>query len=530
MRVMNVRITRARLLRVIADTVAVQASLILAYGMRLALISTSESTFPVSHWVSEFAGSYLRSFIPLGLIFVVLFALAGFYSGGKLYKTARLPWITAVVAAGFGLFAGMAFMAENWFNLPRGVVPLGWVFTTLAVNGLRVASSAWTSVLKDEGRLLARKRPEDIQINSVLVIGGAGYIGSGLIPRLLNRGYNVRILDLLLWGTEPIKEVVDHPHLEIVKADLRQIDKIVEAMRGMDAVIHLGGIVGDPACSLDESLTIDVNLAATRLIAQVARGEGVQRFLFASTCSVYGSGDELLSETSPTNPLSLYAKTKLASEKVLLEMADDDFAPVVFRFGTIFGFSGRTRFDLVINLLTAKAVNEGKITVFGGDQWRPFVHVDDAANAVFLLLEAPLQKVRGEVFNVGSDAGNATVQGVAEKIKAQIPGSEIVGMGSDTDKRNYRGDFRKIEREIGFSAEWTIDAGIRQIEEVLRRGDIEDYKDARYSNVRFLTEASSRPMAQPNTGWPSTMLERQEAAIAGVGSWTGVQAVLRDED
>ena len=200
-----------------------QASLILAYGMRLALISTSESTFPVSHWVSEFAGSYLRSFIPLGLIFVVLFALAGFYSGGKLYKTARLPWITAVVAAGFGLFAGMAFMAENWFNLPRGVVPLGWVLTTLAVNGLRVASSAWTSVLKDEGRLLARKRPEDIQINSVLVIGGAGYIGSGLIPRLLNRGYNVRILDLLLWGTEPIKEVVDHPHLEIVKADLRQI-------------------------------------------------------------------------------------------------------------------------------------------------------------------------------------------------------------------------------------------------------------------------------------------------------------------
>ena len=125
MRVLNVRITRARLLRVIADTVAVQVSLILAYAMRLALISTSESTFPVSHWVSEFAGSYLRSFLPLGLIFIALFALAGFYSGGKLYKTARLPWITAVVAAGFGLFAGMAFMAENWFNLPRGVVPLG---------------------------------------------------------------------------------------------------------------------------------------------------------------------------------------------------------------------------------------------------------------------------------------------------------------------------------------------------------------------------------------------------------------------
>jgi len=459
-----------------------------------------------------------------------LFALSGFYTAGQMYRKFRLPWIALVVAGGWVMFAGLAFLNNNWFQIPRGVVPLGWLFTTFLIAGMRIASSTWASVLKAEGRLLGRPRLQDIRVNSVLVIGGAGYIGSALVPRLLARGYNVRVLDLLLWGTDPIGDYVDHPHLEVVEADLRQIDKIVEAMRGMDAVVHLGGIVGDPACSLDEGLTIDVNLAATRLIAEVARGEGVQRLLFASTCSVYGSGDALLSENSATNPLSLYAKTKLASERVLLDIADHEFAPVVFRFGTIFGFSGRTRFDLVVNLLTAKAIQEGKITVFGGGQWRPFVHVDDAARAVFMLLEAPLSKVRGEVFNVGSEAGNLTISQVAEVVKSVVPDAEIVNMGGDTDKRDYRGDFRKIQRAVGFEAEWTVEDGVRQIEEVLRAGTIADYKEPRYSNVRFLTEVAEDSMAQPDRDWPASLLEQQEAAIAGAGSWSGVHRITRKKD
>jgi len=517
------------LIRFAADALVVQLSLIAAFAVRLYLISMDSPSRPLSHYTGAFTTSYFRSFLLLALILVPVFAAAGLYTRGRMYRNFRFPWIAAVVAAGYGMFAGAAFLNNNWFQVPRGVVTLGWIFTTMGVAGLRAASSAWTSVLKSEGRLLGRQTLEQMKISSVLVIGGAGYIGSGLLPRLLARGYNVRVLDLMLWGTDPIKDVVDHPRLEVMKADLRQVDRVVAAMRGMDAVVHLGGIVGDPACSLDEGLTIDVNLAATRLIAEVARGEGVQRLLFASTCSVYGSGEDLLSETSPTNPLSLYAKTKLASERVLLGMADDDFAPVVFRFGTIFGISGRPRFDLVINLLTAKAVREGKITVFGGDQWRPFVHVDDAAEAVFLLLEAPLPKVRDEIFNVGSEAGNFTVGRVAEVIKDAIPEAEIVNMGGDSDKRNYKGSFRKIERVVGFKAKWTVEAGVRQIEEALRAGGIEDYTDARYSNVRFLTEASERAMAQPNTGWPTSLLEKQEAAISGLGSWTGVQRVIRDQ-
>ncbi len=223
----------------------------------------------------------------------------------------------------------------------------------------------------------------------VLVIGGGGYIGSALLPKLLDSGYHVRLLDLLLFGTEPIADVLDHPNLEIVQADFRQVDEVVAAVRGMDTLIHLGAIVGDPACALDEELTIEVNLMATRMIAEVAKGSGVKRFIFASTCSVYGASDEILDERSALNPVSLYARSKIASEKVLRKMADDRFAPVILRFGTIYGLSGRTRFDLVVNLLAAKALIDKQITVFDGDQWRPFVHVDDAAQAVFKVLEAP---------------------------------------------------------------------------------------------------------------------------------------------
>ena len=223
----------------------------------------------------------------------------------------------------------------------------------------------------------------------ILVIGGAGYIGSALLPKLLDKGYRVRLLDLLLFDTDPISAILGHPNLEIVQGDFRHVGKIVEAMQGVDSVVHLGAIVGDPACELDRELTTEVNLSATRMVAEVAKLCGIERFVFASTCSVYGACDELLDERSTTKPVSHYGNTKLAAERVLREMADQRFAPTVLRFATIYGLSGRTRFDLVVNLLTAKAKIDGRITVNGGNQWRPFVHVDDAALAVARVLEVP---------------------------------------------------------------------------------------------------------------------------------------------
>jgi nucleoside-diphosphate-sugar epimerase len=324
---------------------------------------------------------------------------------------------------------------------------------------------------------------------TVLVIGGAGYIGSALLPKLLQRGHKVRLLDRMFYGFDPIRETLDHPNLEIMQADFRRIDKLVECMRGVDAVIHLGAIVGDPACALDSDLTIEVNLMGTRTIAEVAKGYGIRRFIFASTCSVYGAsvGEELLTEESPLNPVSLYAVTKLASEKVLLDMASETFSPTILRLSTIYGLSGRTRFDLVVNLLTAKAVMDGEITIQGGDQWRPFLHVDDAALAMLHTLEAPLPVVHKQVFNVGSDEQNYTIQQIGELIQRMVPEAVLVNQGSGGDRRDYRANFTKIRAQLGFVPQWTVTEGVKQVIDVIRRGEVKDYRKAKYSNVKFLT-------------------------------------------
>lgn len=324
----------------------------------------------------------------------------------------------------------------------------------------------------------------------VLVIGGGGYIGSAIVPKLLARGHRVRVLDRFFYGLEPIRDVVSHPNLEIMQADFRRVDKLVECMQGVDAVIHLGAIVGDPACALDRDLTIEINLMATKTIAEVAKGYGIRRFIFASTCSVYGAStdDQLLTEESPLNPVSLYAVTKLASEQILMDLASETFSPTCLRFSTIYGLSGRTRFDLVVNLLTAKAVIDGEITIQGGDQWRPFLHVDDAALSLLHTLESPLPKVHGQVFNVGSDEQNFTIQQIGELIMTIVPGAVLINQGIGGDRRDYRADFRKIREELGFMPTWTIVEGINQVVDVIHSGVVKDYRRAEYSNVKFLTE------------------------------------------
>lgn len=344
----------------------------------------------------------------------------------------------------------------------------------------------------------------------VLVIGGAGYIGSALLVKLLARGHHVRLLDRLFFGTEPIQSIINHPNLEIVNADFREIQKVVECMRGVDAVIHLGAIVGDPACALDEDLTIETNLMATRTIAEVAKGYDVRRFIFASTCSVYGASenDELLIESSPLNPVSLYALSKLASERVLMDLAGPNFAPTCMRFSTIYGLSGRMRFDLVINLLTAKAMLEGQITIQGGDQWRPFLHVDDAALSVLHALEAPINLVHKEVFNVGSDEQNLTIQQAGELIQRMVPSAKIVNLGSGGDKRNYKASFAKIREHLDFVPHWTVAQGIQQVIDVIARGEVSEYQLSKYSNVKFLTEENASSFVRRESRWAYDLIQQ----------------------
>jgi nucleoside-diphosphate-sugar epimerase len=250
------------------------------------------------------------------------------------------------------------------------------------------------------------------------------------------------------------------------------------------------------------------------MIAEVAKGSGVSRFVFASTCSVYGANDAMLDEHSALNPVSIYARSKIASEKVLISMASSDFGPTLLRFGTIYGLSGRTRFDLVINLLTAKALVEGQITVFGGDQWRPFVHVDDAAYAVMSALEAPLSLVRNEVFNVGCDEQNYTIQHVGETIQRLVPASALTSMGSDTDLRNYKVSFSKIHKTLGFKPRWTVEQGISQVIEAVQSGKVKNYHDAKYSNVKFLSDESTSRLIRRQNGWAHELIKESSSEVA----------------
>lgn len=348
----------------------------------------------------------------------------------------------------------------------------------------------------------------DDEIDRVLVTGGAGYIGSALLPKLLDRGYIVRVLDLFMFGDKSIAHLFDHPRLEIIKGDFRHVGTVVKAMENVDAVIHLGAIVGDPACALYEDLTIEVNLMGTRLLAEVAQTVGVRRFMFASTCSVYGASDGILDEGSELNPVSLYACSKISAEQVVLGMENGVFSPTIMRFGTIYGLSGRTRFDLVVNLLTAKAVKEKKITIFGGDQWRPFVHVDDAALAIAMLLESPLSLVGHQVFNVGSNEQNYRIQSIGRIINRILPSAELIHDGFDADRRNYRVSFDKLQTMLNFSPKWTLEKGVMQVVTALRNDALVDYRAAEYSNVKLLKGPCIESLPYHYDRWAKGMIDR----------------------
>ncbi|MGE4552507.1 MAG: NAD-dependent epimerase/dehydratase family protein, partial [Desulfovibrionaceae bacterium] len=237
----------------------------------------------------------------------------------------------------------------------------------------------------------------------VLVVGGAGYIGAPLVERMLHMGYKVRAFDLMLYDTNTLDEFKAHENFEFVRGDCRDTELLERALQDVQGVVHLGEIVGDPACSVNEDFTIDTNYMATaRLVTSCAK-LGIPRFVFTSSCSVYGQNDEIVGETSDLHPVSLYARCKIECERVIMQTGQGRFCPTILRLSTVHGLSQRQRFDLVVNLLTIKALAEGKIQIFGGDQWRPFIAVKDICRGIIAVLQAPRAKVDHEVFNLGDN-------------------------------------------------------------------------------------------------------------------------------
>jgi nucleoside-diphosphate-sugar epimerase len=319
----------------------------------------------------------------------------------------------------------------------------------------------------------------------VLVVGGAGYLGSVLTQKLLTRGFRVRVLDSFLYGRRSLEPLAGDENLEIIEGDLRNIHTCVNSLAETDAVVLLAAIVGDPASKARPTETIETNVLAAQALASASKLHHINRFLYASTCSVYGIGADLLDEKAPLNPVSLYARTKIESEKIILGMGDEYFSPTILRMGTLYGYSPRMRFDLVVNTMSMKSFVDRRIQVFGGRQWRPLLGVDDAAEAYIRCLEVKPQLVGNQIFNVGSDEQNYQIDEVAAIIGTALGGIPISRDNSNLDARDYRVSFSKLKTALGFSPMQTIGDTAKTIFEKLHSGAIRNPAQRIYYNHYF---------------------------------------------
>ncbi len=328
----------------------------------------------------------------------------------------------------------------------------------------------------------------------VFVPGGAGYVGAVLVPALLDAGYRVRVLDLYLYGHEPLAPVRGHPNLEEVTGDVRDLAAVRAAVAECEAVIHLACISNDPSVELDPGLSQSVNYDSFGPLVRACKEAGVRRFVFASSGSVYGVSDSPdVTEEHPLVPVSLYNKFKAMCEPVLLAEGTRDFVPVIVRPATICGHSPRQRLDLTVNILTNHAINNGKITVFGGVQMRPNLHIRDMIDLYLLLLTAPDEKVGGEIFNAGYQ--NYTVAETAEIVRGVVQREapergaiEIVTTPSD-DIRSYRVNADKVRRVLGFVPKHTIEDAAVDLIRAFRAGRLPNsMTDPRYFNIKLMKD------------------------------------------
>lgn len=472
--------------RVLADVAALCAALFFAFSAYFVGYEVYWKHFPNPRQLEDaFRVLYLQNVILLASLGIGIFWLSGFYTHSRGYRTRyKLVVMVNAVTLTYLIEVLLFSFVFRIDTVPRGVVLLAWIFSAALIAGSRMLKDLVTNsyAISRKPSLGAR------EARDILVIGGAGYIGSVLTRQLLDAGYRVRVMDALLFGDEPVSGVLSHPHFDLLRADFRHVESLVKAIRNVDAVIHLAALVGDPACTINADLTAEINYAATRLLVEVAKGAGVSRLLFASTCSVYGAADFLMDERTATNPVSLYAQTKLDSETVILEARSATLHPTCLRLATVFGLSPRPRFDLVVNLLTARAVQDGKILISNREQWRPFIHVNDVARAFLCVLRAPGKAVSGEIFNTGSYHLNYTIGEVAEKLRERVPTLEIEYRES-SDRRNYRVSFDKIHSRLGFACMTTLEEGIREIQQALEAKLVSDYRNKLFSNYEYLLEA-----------------------------------------
>lgn len=320
---------------------------------------------------------------------------------------------------------------------------------------------------------------------NILVTGGAGYIGSMLVPMLLAKGDRVRVLDSLLHGGQSLLGAWAHPCFEFRLGDIRDLDTVRDALEGVDAVVHLAAIVGDPACAREPESARAVNLDASLALLDASKRAGVSRFVFASTCSNYGrmaDAEQYVDERSELRPISLYAETKVAVERAMLDDGDGRMCKTLLRFATVFGVSPRMRFDLTVNEFTLDLLTKRHLVVFGEQFWRPYIHVRDAARAVDTVLSSPGERVYNEVFNVGSTGENYQKQQLVALMRPYAPDASVEFVHRKEDPRDYRVCFAKIKERLGFEVTRNVRSGIDEVACLVASGVIRDYGSPAYRN------------------------------------------------
>lgn len=323
----------------------------------------------------------------------------------------------------------------------------------------------------------------------VLVTGGAGYVGSILVKKLIQNGYRVVCVDKLRYGGGSLVDVWGDPDFILHKIDIthfKEVDDLFDRYE-LYAVVHLAAIVGDPACKLEPELATRTNRDASIHLLEKTHQYGIKRFVFASTCSNYGrmkDSNGYVDETSPLFPVSLYAELKVEFEGILLDRSTSDaFCPTVLRFATVYGMSPRMRFDLTVNEFSKELALGRELLVFGEQFWRPYCHVRDFSHAILSVLRASKDKVAYNVFNVGDTSQNFTKKMIVDEILKQVPDGQVKYVHKEEDPRDYRVSFNKIKSELGFGISRTVPEGIKDIVTSIRLGIIENPDDQKFYNI-----------------------------------------------
>jgi nucleoside-diphosphate-sugar epimerase len=319
-----------------------------------------------------------------------------------------------------------------------------------------------------------------------------GYVGNPLTKILLDEGIDVTGCDVYYYpndGFARLKTYYNHPNVSHLNKDVRNLTE--KDLAGHDAVIHLAGLSNDPLGEINPSLTADINYEASVRLAKLSKQAGVKRFIFSSSCSVYGANSSApVNESSPTDPLTAYARSKIDSESPILALKDENFAPTMMRSATAYGMSPSLRLDLVANNLTAAAYSTGKVRMLSdGTPWRPLVHVEDMARAFVAVVKASADKVSGERFNVGGNDDNYTVKNIADEVASVVPNSKIeYAEGATSDPRSYRVDFSKIHNKIGFLPKRKLHEAIEEMYLAFKSMNFtkSNFEDKKYHRIKYL--------------------------------------------